>query len=90
VSEPGYYVMPPQPQGSPIVWNYDIMKKEAGKLAWYTQVKLDLGVALTLTRMSPYPSGVKLGVMKQVANDKAITLRQMGILLGWAADRAQR
>jgi hypothetical protein len=82
--------MPPQPQGTPVVWNYDMMKRVASRLPWYTPVNLDTDVALSIAEMSPYPSGVKLGVRKQLANDKAITLRQISILLGWAADRAQR
>ena len=89
MNKPGYYLMPPQPQDSPVIWDYGIMKRNSGKVG-YMKIDLKTEVALQLAGMSPYPRGVKLGVMKQVANAKAVTLRQMGILLGWAADRAQR
>lgn len=82
-------LMPALPQDSPVIWDYGIMKRQAGFLG-LTPVDLSLPVALSLAEMSPYPRGVKLGIMKQVANGKPPTLRQMAILLGWAADRAQR
>lgn len=87
-----YYMMPTSVSGdgSPAVWNYDILKLVAGNLTGYVKIKVDVLVALALAEKSPYPRGVKLGVMKQVANSKEITLSQMQILLGWAARRAQK
>lgn len=70
-------------------YGYDDLKRWASALG-FTPVNLNTDVALQLADMSPYPRGVRLGVMKQLANGKPVTLRQMSILLGWAADRAQR
>lgn len=70
---------------------YDDLKLHAGQMGPYTRVRLSLDVALKLAAMSPYPGAVKVGVMKAVANnEQGISVHQMGILLGWAADRAQR
>jgi hypothetical protein len=80
----------PEPQDSRVVWDYDRMKREASRMAWYTSVTVPAYIAYDLADMSPYPNGVKLGIRKQLANDKKITLRQMSILLGWAANKAQR
>lgn len=69
---------------------YEDMRLQAARMGTYTRVKLNLSVALKLAEMSPFPRAVKVGVMKAVAgNDKGISVHQMGILLGWAADRAQ-
>jgi hypothetical protein len=50
---------------------------------------MNLKSALALAALSPYPDGVKIGVMKQIANTKEITLEQMRFLLGWAARKSQ-
>lgn len=70
---------------------YEDMRLQAGRMSTYTRVKLSLDVALKLAEMSPFPGATKVGVMKAVAgNDMGISLHQMRIILGWAADRAQR
>ena len=73
-----------------VIWNYGLMKLEASKLRGYVKVKMDVRAALALADKSPLPRGVRLGIMKQVSNTKEITLAQMRVLLGWAADKAQR
>jgi hypothetical protein len=83
-------IAPKLPQGSPVVIDYDIMKQNSGQVR-YLKIKLALNVALDLTSKSPYPASVKVGVMKQVSAAKGvITLQQLSIFLGWAADRAMR
>lgn len=74
---------------SPVFFNYEIMRQSAGQLTGYVKVKLDVSAALALADASPYPRGVRLGVMKQVASGREITLEQMRILLGWAARKSQ-
>lgn len=70
---------------------YDDLKLHASQMSPYTRVRLSLDVALKLAGMSPFPGAVKVGVMKAVANnEQGISVHQMRILLGWAADRAQR
>lgn len=81
---------PNEPQNSPILWNYEIMKRDAGQLRGYVKVVMDVRAAFNLADASPLPHGVRLGIMKQVSNTKEITLAQMRMLLGWAADKAQR
>ncbi len=76
--------------GGPVIGDYDLLARMAGILTGYVKVKVDVQVALNLAEKSPYPRGVKLGVMKQVANNREVTLEQMRILLGFAAQRAQR
>lgn len=76
--------------GSPIVLNYAMQKFMASQLMGYVKVKVDVNTALAMAQKSPYPSGVKLAIMKQVANDKEITLQQLRVLFGWAADKAMR
>ena len=66
-------------------FSYEIMRQAAGRLTGYVKVKLDVNAALGLADLSAYPRGVRLGVMKQVASNREITLEQMRILLGWAA-----
>ena len=77
-------------RGGPVMGDYDLLRAMAGQLTGYVKVKVDVKIALALAEKSPYPRGVKLGVMKQVANAREITLSQMGVLLGFAAQRAQR
>jgi hypothetical protein len=62
----------------------------ASRMTGYVRIKVDVNVAFALADKSPYPRGVRLGIMKQVANSKFVTLEQMRILLGFAAQRAQR
>lgn len=90
MDKPSYYLMPAQPQGTPAIWNYNIMRKVSGRLGGLVKISLATGVALRMAELSPYPRGVKLGIMKQVADNKGITLRQMQILLSFAAQRALR
>jgi hypothetical protein len=71
-------------------FGYEDLRRHAGQLDFYTRVDVDLHVALALADKSPYPKGVRLGIMKQIANNRSISLRQLSILLGWAADKAQR
>lgn len=74
---------------SPVFFNYDMMRLGASYLTGYVKVKVDVKSALTLADKSAYPRGVRLGVMKQVANTREITLEQMRIILGWAARKSQ-
>lgn len=74
---------------SPVFFNYEIMKLAASQLTGYVKVKVDVNSALSLADTSPSPRSVRLGVMKQVASNKEITLEQMRILLGFAARKAQ-
>lgn len=69
---------------------YEDMRFQASRMSAYTPVRVSLDVALKLAEQAPYPRAVKVGIMTQIANNKYVTLRQMQILLGWAADRAQR
>jgi hypothetical protein len=71
-------------------FGYEFLRLSAGQLSPYTRINVNAKVALALADKSPYPQGVKLGIRKQLANDNSISLRQLNILLGWAADRAQR
>lgn len=70
-------------------WGYEDLRAEAALLRGYVKIKMSLPSALALAEKSPYPSGVRLGVMKQMSNTKEITLEQMRILLGWAARKSQ-
>jgi hypothetical protein len=85
-----YYMTPTHAttQGGPVIWNYGYAKRYASQLTGYIKVKMDVRAALALAEQSPYPRGVRLGVMKQVSGSKEITLEQMRILLGWAARKA--
>jgi len=83
-------LMPARWEDTPAVWSYEHMRTRAARVRYLSGVRVSTDSALALAELSPYPRGVKLGIMKQVANEKAVTLRQVGILLGWAADRAQR
>lgn len=74
---------------SPVIFDYDRMLAHASHLTGYVKIKLDVRAALELARLTPYPDGVKVGIMKQVANAGEITLEQTRIMLGWAARRAQ-
>ena len=74
---------------SPVIYDYSRHQLAAGRLSPFAKVRLSEEAAGYLAARSPYPDGVKLGVMKQVANNREITLSQMRILLGWAARRAQ-
>lgn len=69
---------------------YDYLRSHASQLRGRVKIKVDVRAALALADLSPYPQSVKLGVMKQVSNTREITLEQMRILLGWAAQRAQK
>lgn len=71
-------------------YGYEDTRILASRLTGYVKVKVDVHAALALAGKSPYPRGVRLGVMKQVANSREVTLEQMRILLGFAAQRAQR
>ena len=71
-------------------FGYEYLRLNAGKLSPYTRVNLSTQVAFSLAEKSPYPQGVKLGIRKHLANENAVSLRQLSILLGWAADKAQR
>lgn len=71
-------------------WDAEHVRLVNSILTGYVKVKLDVRAALALAEKSPSPRGVKLGVMKQVANNREVTLEQMRILLGFAAQRAQR
>lgn len=82
------YQCPNRPD-SPVIWSYDIMRTNASILQGYLKIKLDVNSALGLAAKSPYPDGVKVGVMKQVTNANEITLEQTRIMLGWAAQKAQ-
>lgn len=75
---------------SDITFNYAWHQAANNQLTGYVKIKIDVNVALALAEKTPYPTGVKLAVMQQVANSKEITLEQMRILLGWAARKAQR
>lgn len=81
--------MPRSPGSSPVIWDYDRMRRSAARLSPFTPLKLDEDSALELAAKSPYPEAVKLGVRKHLANGEGITLRQLAIILGWAARRAQ-
>lgn len=70
-------------------FGYDYLKHHASQLTGYVKIKMNLKSALALAALSPYPDGVKIGVMKQIANTKEITLEQMRFLLGWAARKSQ-
>lgn len=72
-----------------MTFGYEFMRMEASQLRGYLKIRLDVQAAMALAELSPYPRGVKIGVMKQVANAKEITLEQMRILLGWAARKSQ-
>ena len=87
---PLYRVPASESKNSRTVFDCDALRRNASRIDFFVKIDVDTDVALKLAEMSPYPAAVKLGVMKQVANNKAVTLRQMKILLGWAADRAQR
>lgn len=73
----------------PDFYSYEHMRKDATR-HFYMQVKVAETVATEIALKTPFPDGVKLAVMKQIANEKMITLRQLLILLSWAARRAQR
>lgn len=81
--------VPSNAGSSRVLLSYDIMRRNASVLSGYVKLRISTEFALALADRSPYPSGVKLGVMKQVANTKEVTLEQMRILLGWAARKAQ-
>lgn len=69
--------------------DYEWLRNDAAQLRGYVKVKLDVRAALALADMSPYPRGVRVGVMKQVASAREISLEQMRIMLGWAARKSQ-
>lgn len=76
-------------ENSPAIFDYRAYQASNNQLTGYVKIKLDVTAALALADRSPYPRGVRLAVMQQVANTKEITLEQMRILLGWAARKAQ-
>jgi hypothetical protein len=78
----------PPVEDSPVLYSYAHMK-EAASWVYYMKVKLDVNEAIMLASKCPYPDGVKTAVLKQVAFAKEITLQQMRVLLGWAAQKAQ-
>lgn len=72
---------------TPVIWGYEQMRFIAAQLT-YVKVVIDVNTALALAEKSPLSSGMRLAVMKQVATTKEITLRQIQILFGWAANKA--
>lgn len=72
-----------------VAFGYDTIRAQSGSLQWGTKIRLAQPVAEYLAEESAYPQGVQLGVMKQIATTKEITLEQMRILLGWAARKAK-
>lgn len=76
--------------GSPVVLDYAAQKYMASQLIGHVKVKVNVATAIDLSQKCSYPSGVKLAIMKQVANTKEITLQQLRVLFGWAADKAMR
>lgn len=82
-------IMPTRGLDGPPIFTCDNLREQASNLYGYHKVKLDIRSALELARMSPYPDGVKVAMMKQVANYSEITLEQARILLGWAARKSQ-
>lgn len=89
VYAPLYHVPAAEAGDSPVVWDYERMKRQAGQLNGYVKFRIALPSALALAEKSSYPRGVKLAVMKQISNTKEITLEQMRIILGWAARKSQ-
>jgi hypothetical protein len=77
-------------EGPEVTFGYEYLKLAASRLDFFTKIHVALPVALAWAEMSPYPSGVQLGIRKHASNSQGITLRQLSILLCWAADRAQR
>ena len=86
---PLYRVPAEASQGSPVIYDYALHQEYASRIHGYVKVRIALPVALSMAAASPYPDGVKVGVMKQISNNSEVTLQQMRILLGWAARRAQ-
>ena len=85
-----YAPLMPTPKGNgPELYNHRVHQEVAGQLTGYVKIKLDVRVALDLAAQSANPTGVKIAVMKQVANNKEITLEQLRILFGWAARKAK-
>jgi len=84
-----FYAMPAsEREGGFSLASYERMKA-ASAHPGYFKVKVSQDIALSMARQSPYPDGVKVGIMKQIANNREITLEQMRIILGYAARRAQ-
>lgn len=73
---------------SDVLYSYEHMRRSSAR-PFYMTVNLKPEVAVSLAEQSPYPDGVKLAVMKQLANEKLVTLTQLRIFLGWAARRSQ-
>jgi hypothetical protein len=87
---PFYCVPRSKAENSPVIFDYDDYRRNENRMSAYAKVRLTEDVASALAELSPYPNGVYVGLMKQVANTRTITLRQMSILLSWAAQRAQQ
>jgi len=83
-----FYAMPASERegGFPLA-SYERMK-EASAYPGYIKVKVSRHAALGLAAKSPYPDGVKLAMMKQIAVLGTVTLEQCRILLTYAANRA--
>lgn len=71
-----------------VMHNYEHMRRSSAR-PFYMTVNLKPEVAVSLAEQSPCPDGVRLAVMKQLANENRITLTQLRVFLGWAARRAQ-
>lgn len=72
-----------------VLFDYQWYQEQNNQLKGYVKVLVDVRTALRLAELTPYPSGVKLAIMKQVSNTREITLEQMRILLGWSARKSQ-
>ena len=75
---------------SGLALDYKWYQEQNNQLRGHVKVRVALDVATQLSQKCPYPTGVKLGIMKQISNSQEITLQQMRILFGWAADKAMR
>lgn len=84
-----FYAMPAsEREGGFVLASYERMKRSSAYPGYFT-VNLSMDTAFALAAKSSHPAGVKLAVMKQVANTGSVTLAQMNIFLSWAARRAQ-
>ena len=83
-------LMPARWEDTPVVYSYEHMRTRAARVRYLSGVRVSTDSALALAELSPYPRGVKLGIMKYYANTRYVTLSQLRIILGWSADRAQR
>lgn len=81
-------LMPRQQDDGSFKATSDTLRVNASILTGYVKIKLDVQAALHLASKCPYPESVKMAVLKQVALAHEITLEQMRVLLGFAAQKS--